>query len=113
MKHFTGREMQSVDWRALVKDEETVKQRMEKQYAEWLGKTLWEMCAAIVKGNPDATEFFFYDGYDVANSVFTITHSVPDENGIHKVPKGVSTVTRVDLVGYKKLVKEGVIKTNI
>jgi hypothetical protein len=108
MKHEA--QSKSIDWDAVQSDPVTMMDRYTKQYAEWREKTLLEMCAAIVKENPEATEFFFYDQADIVNSRFTITLSVPDANGIHVVPEVVPTVTRVDLVGYKKLVEEGIIK---
>ena len=113
MKHFTGREMQSLDWRALVKDEQTAFQRMEKQLQERREVFMLETLAKIVAENPEATSCYymeFQQGYEYQ------FHFLGCVDGVWTLPDGVTApveVQQVDLTLYKKLVEEGVIKTNI
>jgi hypothetical protein len=100
----------AIDLDVVQPNPKSIVDRYVENYVKWRETTLLAMCKAMIEENPDATEFFFYDQADHANSSFSINLIVPDSNGIHMVPDGVATVTRVDLVGYKEMVRLGKIK---
>lgn len=112
MKHFTGREMHALDWRALVKDDESAKHRMEIEYARWSERVILDGLDKIVAEYPTATECYFIEYQRGFEKVIEFIGCI---DGVWKLPDGMTSpveVKRVDLTAYKKLVEEGVIKNN-